>query len=58
MHQIFTKKQEYTRTLELFEEIYKNKGLYYAIAFLYDSGYQNKHLGEMMKLIEPKKREL
>ena len=53
---VFTKKQEYVRSIELFEEIYKEKGLYFAIALLYDSSYTNKDLGEMLKLIKSNKK--
>lgn len=52
----YTKEQEYKRTAQLFKEILqKPNGSYFAIAFLYDSGYQNKDLKEIMKYLEPKK---
>ena len=50
------KKREYLRTLEILPTILaKPNGLYYALAFLYDSGYQRKDLKEMMDLIHPNK---
>jgi hypothetical protein len=50
-----TKDAEYRRTIQLFEEIYKNKGLYYALALLYDSQYDREDIKNMMELIHPKK---
>ncbi len=51
----YTKQQEYKRTLEMLPDILKKEhGLYFALAFLYDSGYEGKDLKEMMKLIYPK----
>jgi len=50
-----TKDAEYRRTIQLFEEIYKNKGLYYALALLYDSQYDREDIKNMMELIYPKK---
>jgi len=53
----YTKKQEYKRTLEMLPTILrKENGLYYALAFLYDSGYEGKDLKEMMELIHPRNK--
>lgn len=49
-----SKNAEYRRSIELFEEIYKTQGAYFALAFLYDSGYEGKDLKRMMDLIHPK----
>lgn len=49
-----TKQSEYKRTAELFTEICKDKTPYFAIAFLYDSGYNNADLKEIMKHLNPK----
>ena len=48
-----TKKQEYLRTIELLEEIFEAKGIYFALAFLYDAGYDRKDIHNMMELIHP-----
>lgn len=50
-----SKHNEYVRTIELFEQIYKEKGLYFAIALLYDSQYDNKDLLGMMEVLKPGK---
>jgi hypothetical protein len=50
-----TKDAEYRRTIEMFEDIYKTKGLYYALALLYDSQYENKDLLGMMEILKPGK---
>lgn len=47
-----TKKAEYNRSIELFKEIYKAKGLYYALALLYDSQYDRKDIKAMMDILE------
>lgn len=47
-----TKQQEYKRTIELFKQIYETKGLYYALALLYDSQYDRKDLKAMMDMLE------
>lgn len=47
-----TKKGEYCRSIDLFEKIFKEQGVYFALAFLYDSQYEREDLGEMMKIIE------
>jgi hypothetical protein len=39
----------------MFEDIYKTKGLYYALALLYDSQYENKDLLGMMEILKPGK---
>jgi hypothetical protein len=46
-----TKEGEYSRSIELFEDIFKNQGTYFALAFLYDSGYDKHDILMMMKLI-------
>ncbi len=51
---IGSKHAEIVRTNELFEQIYKEKGLYFAIALLYDSQYDRKDLAMMMELCYPK----
>ena len=49
-----TKKGEYYRSIELFEEIFKTRGVYFALAFLYDSQYTKEDIKGMMDLIHPK----
>lgn len=51
-----TKKEEYLRSIELFENIFKEKGTYYALAFLYDIQYCNADLKNMFELIKPNKK--
>jgi hypothetical protein len=53
-----SKHQEYVRTIELFEQIYKEKGLYCALALLYDSQYDNKDLLGMLEVLKPGKGKL
>lgn len=53
---VYSKKEEYMRSIEMFNQIYKEKGFYYAIALLYDSGYTSKDLKEMMELTHPSKK--
>lgn len=48
-----SKIQEYLRTIELLNKIWRDKGLYYALAFLYDSGYNRQDIEEMMALLYP-----
>ncbi len=43
---------EYERTIEMFEQIYRERGLYFAIALLYDSGYKSEDLRNMMTIME------
>ncbi len=50
----YLKNAEYRRSIELFEEVYKEQGLYFALALLYDSGYTSKDLKNMMDLIYSK----
>ncbi len=52
-----TKKQEYLRTIDLLNTIYKEQGLYFVLSFLWDSGYNRKDIHEMMKLIIKKEEE-
>ncbi len=51
-----TKNAEYRRSIELFKEIFEKQGVYFAIAFLYDSGYGNQDLNKMMDLCKPSKK--
>jgi hypothetical protein len=53
-----SKDSEYRRTIELFEEIYKKDGLYFALALLYDSGYDRKDIKSMMKILVEKENPL
>lgn len=46
-----TKNAEYRRTLEMFNDIFKSKGMYFSLAFLYDSGYTNEDIKKMMELM-------
>ena len=49
-----TKRAEYERSIRMFELIYKQQGLYFALAFLYDSQYDREDMLKMMEIIEPK----
>ena len=51
-----TKDAEYRRSIQLFEQIFKTQGVYYALAFLYDSQYGNDDLKKMMEMITPKSK--
>lgn len=54
---VYTKEQEYKRTIEMIPEIFEREGkngTYFVLAFLYDSGYTNKDLKAMMDLCIPK----
>jgi hypothetical protein len=48
-----TKRNEYIRSIELFEQVMKEKGTYFALALLYDMQYSREDVGEMMKIIKP-----
>ena len=50
-----TKKGEYYRTIELLDTIYQEQGLYFVLAFLWDSQYNREDIHEMMELIHPNK---
>lgn len=50
-----TKKGEYYRTIELLDEIYKEQGLYFVLAFLWDAQYNREDIKNMMELIHPNK---
>ncbi len=50
-----TKNAEYRRSIEMIESIFKNKGLYYALAFIYDSQYDKEDILEMMEILKPGK---
>lgn len=49
-----TKTGEYHRSIELFEEIVKTQGVYFGLAFLYDSQYDREDIRKMMELCKPK----
>jgi len=49
-----TKKQEYIRSAELFQQIYTEQGPYFALMFLADSQYSIKDLAEIASYIELK----
>ena len=51
-------KQHLLRSIELFKEIYEEKDFYFAIALLYDSGYKNEDLGNMLELIHPTREKI
>ena len=51
-----TKDAEYKRSIELFSEIFKEKGAYFALAFLYDSQYDRIDIKAMMDIMEKKLR--
>jgi hypothetical protein len=51
-----TKNAEYRRSVELFNEIFKEKGAYYALAFLYDSQYDRNDISKMMEISKPLKK--
>ena len=51
----YTKKQEYYRSIDHFENTYKEQGLYYALYLLVDSGYTGQDLRAMADLIKPRK---
>lgn len=53
-----TKDAEYRRTIELFEETFKEKGTYYALALLYDSQYDREDILKMMEILKPGKGRL
>jgi len=53
-----TKSAEYKRSIELFQEIYQSKGIYYAFAFLYDSQYDKNDILAMMEILKPGKGKL
>lgn len=45
-----TKQGEYARSLELFEEIFTEQGVYFALAFLHGLGYTREDIRAMMGL--------
>lgn len=57
----YTKKQEYTRSIEMLQEVqskYKGKSKnYFLLAFLYDSQYTREDIKRMMELCKPEKVE-
>lgn len=44
--------QEYRRSIEFFEQILREKGTYFALAMLYDSGYGSEDLKNILKIME------
>ena len=50
-----TKNAEYRRSIQHFENIYKEKGLYFALAMLYDSQYDRNDILAMMEILKPGK---
>jgi len=51
-----SKRAEYARSAELFREIIKNDGAYFGLAFIMDSGYDNKDLQMICKILLEQKR--
>jgi hypothetical protein len=51
-----TKHAEYMRSIELLEEIFKTQGIYFALAFLNDSGYDRQDISNMMHILEDNKK--
>lgn len=51
-----TKDAEYRAAIAGFEAIYREQGLYFALAFLYDSGYGREDIHKMMLLLEKKEQ--
>ncbi len=49
-----TKQGEYNRTIEMLEEIFKTQGIYFVLAFLWDSGYDRDDIKNMMEILEKK----
>lgn len=49
-----TKDAEYEHSIRMFELIYEQQGLYFALAFLYDSQYDREDILRMMEMIKPK----
>lgn len=47
-----TRKGEYYRTSEMLVEIAEKQGVYYAVALLVDSGYNNEHLQKLLPLLQ------
>lgn len=52
-----TKQAEYNRSIEHMEEIFKDQGIYFVLAFLYDSGYGMDDIKNMMDILEKKMNE-
>lgn len=48
----------YRRSIEVFEQTFREKGTYFALAFLLDSGYGKEDIKGMMWEISKKKRTL
>jgi len=48
---IYSKRAEYTRSAVLFKEIIKRDGAYFGLAFIMDSGYNNKDMQIICKIL-------
>lgn len=46
---------ELHRTAELLIDIVENQGIFFGIAFLYDSGYDRECIGKLLSILENKK---
>lgn len=56
MHQIGgSKRTEYLRTIDVLKRIFEEQGIYYVLAFLYDSQYDRQDIAAMMDIIYPGK---
>jgi len=56
MHQIGGSKcAEYLRTIDMLKRIFEEQGIYFVLAFLYDSQYDRDDIAAMMDLIHPGK---
>lgn len=48
-----TKNGEYRRSIEMLDKIYKEQGLYFVLAFLYDSQYDRNDILAMLEILKP-----
>lgn len=56
MHQIEgSKRAEYLRTIDMLKRIFEEQGIYFVLAFLYDSQYGRDDIAAMMIIIHPGK---
>jgi len=51
-----SKNAEYKRSLDVFEKTIQENGIYFGIAFLYDSQYNREDLKKMMDIMEENKK--
>jgi hypothetical protein len=51
-----TKRGEYSRSAEYLQELVNEQGLYYALAFIVDIGYDSRDLKEILRYMKPKTR--